>query len=493
MRGARRWLVGGALLLLAAVGAACVPAARTDGGVARVAVDVGFLEWSDCGDGLDCATLVVPFDHDRPDDGRTFALPVIRARATSVGRVGAVVLNPGGPGGSGVDLVRSIAGTEGIAELNERFDLVGFDPRGVRGSEPAIRCVPDGYDDEIDTFGPGGLDRAGFAAAIVADRAACVDANRALLDHVGTNDVARDLDLLREALGEEQLTYLGFSYGTRIGMAYAALFPDRYRAMALDGADFPTTLVSRSVAEQYLGFEAAFDAFAAWCDDTDECSASRTGGAERTFRRVEERLRVDGPIPIVDSVRVVTPGELYLGVIAGLYGEDGWPLVGRALARAAEGEGSLLQWLADSLVDRRTDGTYENTMEANVAVNCADDAERPTIDDALDRGIELAARLPRFGPLGAGAFTDCVGWPPSSDPVRNPGGAAATPVLVVGTTGDPATPYAWAEAMTGAIGNAVVLTNDAEGHTSYFSSTCVRAAVDAYLLSAAFPASTRCG
>lgn len=482
-----------ASVVVSFVSSACVPAVRNDGGVARVAVDVGTLEWSDCGDGLDCATLVVPFDHERPDDGRTFRLPIIRARATSVGRIGAVVLNPGGPGGSGVDLVRSIAGSDAVAELNQRFDLVGFDPRGVRGSEPAVRCADDGYDDAVDTLGPGGLDRAAYAAAVVADRQACVDANRELLDHVGTNDVARDLDMLREALGEERLTYLGFSYGTRIGMAYAAIFPDRYRALALDGADNPTTSVSRSVGAQYLGFEEAFDAFAAWCDDTDECSASRTGGAERTFRAVEERLRVDGSIPIVDSVRVVTLGELYLGVIAGLYGEDGWPLVGRALARASEGDGSLLQWLVDTLVDRRSDGTYENTMEANVAVNCADDVERPTIDDALDRGIDLATRLPRFGPLGVGAFTDCVGWPSSSDPVRTGSGGAPTPVLVVGTTGDPATPYAWAEALAASIGNATVLTNVAEGHTSYFSSVCVRDAVNAYLVAGAVPSSTRCG
>jgi len=362
----------------------------------------------------------------------------------------------------------------------------------VRGSEPAVQCLADGFDDRIDVVGPGGLDRAAFAEALLADRRACVDANEELLDHVGTNDVARDLDVLRAALGEERLTYLGFSYGTRIGMAYAALFPDRYRALALDGADNPSASVSRSVGEQYLGFEAAFDAFAAWCDDTDECSASRTGGAEPTFRAVEERLRVEGSIPITDSVRVVTLGELYYGVIAGLYGESGWPLVGRALARASAGDGSLLQRLVDTLVDRTPDGTYENTIVANIAVNCADDAERPTLDDALDRGFELAARLPRFGPLGVGAFTDCVGWPPSPDPVRTGSGGAPRPVLVVGTTGDPATPYVWAEALAASIGNATVLTNVAEGHTSYFDSACVRDAVNAYLVAGVVPTSTRC-
>jgi pimeloyl-ACP methyl ester carboxylesterase len=390
-----------------------------------------------------------------------------------------------------VQFLRSAAGA--FRELNRSLDLVSFDPRGVGGSTPAVRCHDD-LDDTIDVLGPGGLTEERLAARIEDDKRRCSTSDPALLAHVGTNAAARDLDWLRAALGDEKLTYLGFSYGTRLGSVYAELFPSRVRAMALDGADEPSQAVSRSIGAQFSAFEGSFRRFQAWCDDpaSGACPTSAAGGVEATFRAVERRLRESGPLDAAPGPRRLTLGELYLGVIAALYSEANWPRLGSALADAAAGDGTALQRFVDNLLDRHPDGSYANTIDANVAINCADDPERPTFDDALARGRQLAMGLPFLGPLAETAFMDCVGWAAPAQPVAVPSGHSDVGVLVIGTTGDPATPYPWAAELARALVSARLLTYRGEGHTAYFASPCVRAAVDRYLTTLVLPEGGDC-
>ncbi len=475
------------------------------------------LAWAPCRDGFECATLVSPLDY-RDPDGDTIELPVIRlVAADPQQRIGAVVLNPGGPGVSGVEFLRG--GAKRFAELNRRFDLVSFDPRGVGGSEPALTCYEDGHDDRIDVLGEGAVNEARYLSRLQEERERCVEQNADLLPFVGTNNVARDLERLRIALGEPKLTYLGFSYGTRIGAVYNELFPDRVRALALDGPDDPDPFISRSVGEQYEGFELAFERLAACAAGTGTACPDRIGPAdvESLFRAVERRLRNDGPLPVDPAPRRLQLGEFYYGVIGGLYRSATWNALVDALRSAAvDGDGTALQAFADSLLDRRRDGSYGNAVIANIAVNCADDPERPDADRSmstspasssdgvttssesrtegpLTRGRALALELPFLGPLAATAFTDCLFWPASIDPLVELTGQGSAPLLLVGTRFDPATPYAWASELARALATATVLTREGDGHTAYLASTCVRDAVNTYLVELRLPDASVCG
>ncbi|MGE0732151.1 MAG: alpha/beta hydrolase [Acidimicrobiia bacterium] len=459
------------------------------------------LEWRGCGDGFECATLEVPWDGgiaaaEPTAPGRSMQLPVIRLPHRGGGApLGSVVLNPGGPGASGVRFLRAAAGAPALVELNQRFDLVGFDPRGVGGAVPALRCRDD-LDDGIDVLGPGGTPPDTFRDELLAFHRRCAGDNAELVAVLGTDYAAADLDHLRAALGDERLTYLGFSYGTRLGAAYAERFPARMRALALDGADVSAEEYLDSIAAQYVAFDDAFERFAATCPDDDDggrCATSDAGGAAAAFRSVQAALS-GGSLPTDEAGRRLTAGELYLGAAAALYDRSSWPALDAALDAAAGGDGSGLQTLADSLLDRRPDGTYANLFDANIAVNCADTPQRPTFDEALERGAALAATLRWFGPLAGTAYVDCVEWPAPA-PVADVAEAGAPapigdrpPVLVVGTTGDTATPYAWAQRLAASLPTGVLLTRVGEGHTAYFASDCTAALINDYLIDpAGFP------
>lgn len=454
------------------------------------------LDWRPCDSGFECATLIVPWDGGigagpAPADGTVMRLPVIRLAATDAGRrIGSVVLNPGGPGGSGVAFLRAAAGAPALKALNQRFDLVSFDPRGVGGAQPALRCR-DSLDDDIDVLGPGGTPADAYREELLGFHRRCVADNEALVAVLGTDYVAADLDRLRAALGDETLTYLGFSYGTRLGARYAERYPGRFRALALDGADVSNERYLESIDAQYRSFDAAFERFAASCPAdpaataATECATADEGGAAGAFRTVEAELRRE-PLPVGTSSRSgrrLTLGELYLGAAAALYDRSGWSLLDEALDNAVAGDGSDLQALADNLLDRRPDGSYGNLFDVNIAVNCADAPQRPTYDEAVRRGAALAAELRWFGPLATTAFVDCVQWPAPrpTDPPPAPPTSGPT-LLVVGSTGDPATPYAWAEDLAERLPGGRLLTRVGEGHTGYFASSCVANAINAYLV-----------
>ncbi len=456
------------------------------------------LTWSDCGDGLECTTLAVPRDYGAPA-GPQLNLSVIRLRATDTAqRIGALVTNPGGPGASGVDFVREGATQVFSAALRARFDIVGFDPRGVGLSTP-VRCQADlpgflGADPDPRTA----AQRQGLLAADRAFAEACGRNAGELLAAVTTENAARDLERLRAALGDERLTYVGFSYGTFLGAAYAAAFPQHVRALVLDAAVDPSLDLAGRLAGQAASFEGALDRFLADCARRPACTFHQGGRPAQAFERIVAGLqRAPLPAIAVGGGRTATESSAWTAILGALYTPGfGWPYLAEALQLAAQGDGSLLLAASDALEGRKPDGEYTNLVEANTAIDCADEPG-PSDPAAFDRlAAQLAAPAPRVGRVLAYSGLICATWPVRS--MRRPARLAIgglPPVVVVGATGDPATPYAWAVSLAKQLGSGVLLTRRGEGHTSYGrGDTCIDGAVDAYLLRLAPPkAGTVCG
>ncbi len=443
------------------------------------------LEWTDC-EPLECATLTVPLDHSDPD-GNQIEIAVARLAAPSqADRIGSLVLNPGGPGGSGIEFLESAAFTI-PQEVQNRFDLVGFDPRGV-GSSTAVDCDAD-YDNSINLLTEG--DDAAWENLQAQEQellASCpVDAIE-LARFVGTNNAARDLDLLREALGDQKLTYVGYSYGTRLGATYAELFPNNVRALVLDGGVLPSDDFAAVDLEQAGGFDVAFNNFAAACDADSDCVLQELGPTIEVFRAVGAEIQEFGEFETDDPDRVLTAGEFYLGVLAALYSKDAWPFLADGLFAAETlQDGTLLQVLGDNLVGRQTDGSYNNSNEANSAINCADNPNRPTPTEARAEAEAAAARTVYFDQLFRG-ISGCLLFPEALDPLIIGPASGAPPILVIGNTGDPATPFAWSVALADSLDSGVLYEVEAEGHTAYGSIECVTPTVNAYLIDLEAPA-----
>ena len=447
----------------------------------------GDADWSDCESfrNFECATLEVPLDYDDPE-GETIELALIRLPADNPNaRIGSLLVNPGGPGASGVEFLPSW-GLGVDSQIRERFDLVGFDPRGVGGSHP-LECMSDDDKDEYAAFdaapepdeieGIVDLGR-GFAEACGAEYGD-------ELAHFGTVDAARDMDRIREAVGDEKLTFLGLSYGTRLGSVYAELFPDKVRAMVLDGAMDPDPNATDFDANQADGFQQAFDAYVADCDADPTCEAGpdAAGLIDRLFARVE-----DDPISASGDDRVLTEGWMTSGVLTALYAKQLWPALSAGLREAEQGDASLLLEIADLLAGRRPDGSWDNLWEANAAVNCLDSAERPTPEQVETQAAALADVSPIFGPVVAWSGLQCSYWPVAADPIPVAVATGAPPIVVIGTTRDPATPFVWAERMAATLASGVLLVRDGDGHTAYGESPCIDQEVNAYLLGVRVPA-----
>jgi pimeloyl-ACP methyl ester carboxylesterase len=456
------------------------------------AADVGTLDWSSCGGTagdlieLECATLPVPLDHGDPD-GDMIDIAVARARTSDFDRrIGSLVFNPGGPGGSGIEFLTAAA-TLVPSEISDRFDLVSFDPRGV-GASTAIDCEAD-FDDDVTLLAAG--DDTGWDA-LVADaerRTETCTADSLLLEpFVGTNNAARDLDALRAALGDDQLSYVGFSYGTRLGATYAELFPDRVRALVLDGAVKPTDDLALIGLEQGPGFDASLESFAAACDADADCPLVAIGPTLEVVQGLTDEIAAAGTFPTDDDTRVLTPGELQLGIAAALYSTQLWPVLADALFAADTAQdGTLMQVLADSYLGRRPDGTYDNSQLAGLAINCADDPSRPPVDEVRAQA-ELGAQASVYFADFLRASTGCIGTADPIDPIAIGPADGAAPILVIGTTGDPATPYEWAVEMSDFLSSGVLYTVEADGHTAFLSVACVDRVVADYLISLELPA-----
>lgn len=450
------------------------------------------LQWDDCGEQYQCSTMTVPLDYDEPD-GDTVELALLRSPATSAEPVGSLLVNPGGPGASGTDFARN---TPAVAteQIHARYDIVGFDPRGVGDSTP-VECLDDEELDELMSTQVTAEDDDGLAQleeSMDGFVEACAANSSDLLPHVGTADVARDLDVMRAVLGDEKLNYLGKSYGTFIGAFYAELFPERVGRMVLDGAMDPSLGPEQVALAQAEGFERALTAFLDWCLN-DDCPL---GDDEQAARATLDQLITgleDEPLPTNDERRPLTAALAFYGIILPLYitPEEGYPLLSRALDDAVNSDdGSTLLQLADLYLQRNPDGTYDgNQNEAIVAVNCLDRPGSVTVEEVRETVPEFEAASPIFGQFMAWGGLACADWPAEAeeDPSEISGTGAA-PILVVGTTGDPATPYEWSEALAEQLDSGALLTYDGFVHTAYRKgSDCLDQAVDHYLLSGNVP------
>jgi pimeloyl-ACP methyl ester carboxylesterase len=447
------------------------------------------LAWETCHEDFLCTTVEVPLDYAAPDGG-VAELAVLRQPATGEDRIGSLLVNPGGPGASGVEYARSGPVNDEVAE---RFDVVGFDPRGVGDSMP-IDCLDDAaLDDFLEA--DGSPDDAAeineLEEQASAFRAGCMDRSGELLRHIGTVNVARDLDILRAVLGDEMLYYRGASYGTDIGALYAELFPDRVGRMVLDGAVDPTLTGEEFLLGQARGVERALTAYLQVCADDEDCRLGETEAEARATLTTLLDLIDATPLPTDDDARPLTQSLAVLGIVLPLYlsPDEGYPLLDLALERALADDGSALLLLADQYLQRKSDGTFDgNLNEVNYGVNCVD---RPWQGDVnvIEAGIpEFGAVSPIFGPyLGWGGLV-CAQWPVPPSPPAAVTAAGAAPILVVGTTGDLATPYEWAEALAGQLESGVLLTYEGSGHTAYRrGSDCIDDAVDAYLVDGTVP------
>ncbi|WP_328370461.1 alpha/beta hydrolase [Streptomyces sp. NBC_00445] len=455
---------------------------------------------------LQCGKVTVPLDYAKPKSG-TLELALARYRATGKSR-GSVVLNFGGPGGPGVPQLAF--GGDDFMELTDGYDVVSFDPRGVGRSSP-VSCG-DGSDEAseaMDTDTDLTDDPRAVLKQLKQAATQCAKHSGPVLPHIGTVNASRDLDVIRQALGDKKLNYLGFSYGTRLGAVYAAQFPDKVGRLVLDGVDTLTEPLTEQAIVGAEGQQTALDAFVAWCAEDDV--ACPLGTDSRTAREhvvsLVESLDED-PVP-TDFGDSFTGQDLVASLSQALYSRDMWPTLERAIASLVEdGDARGLLALTGGGMARNDDGgladeedvPFDNLPAALMAINCADDPDRPTADwitRNLDRlRTEYEEASPVFGEYRLTEVLMCYGRPKGTDYIRKKVRDVDTPkMLLVGTRGDPATPYRWTTETAKRLGSsAVVLDNRGEGHTGYASSKCVHKKVDNFLLYGSLPAGgSSCG
>ncbi len=453
------------------------------------------LSWSSCGDGFQCSTLKVPLDYAHPDR-RTIDISVIRLRASdSAHRIGSLVINPGGPGGSGVQYAR-YARYLFPDRIRARFDIVGFDPRGVGRSTP-VRCLDDRELDHYVSIDPTPDNETEVQQLVTSSKefaSACERKDGWLLPYVGTLVQARDMDVLRAALGDAKLSYLGKSYGTYLGAKYAQLFPTHIRALVLDGALDPAASTEDLNRVQAKGFEVDLGDFVRWCVRASDCPLGQSAtSANATLQRLAQRVDAH-PIPAAGG-RTLGPGEYFLALADGLYvPSQGWPALKSALAAALDNRGGPMLALTDDITERGPDGHFSNLIESNTAINCLDRPSPKDLATYRHDAAQLAAESPHFGEAIAWSSLTCAYWPvPPVEDAHEVHAKGAPPLLVIGTTRDPATPYVWAQRLAAELDSGVLLTYDGDGHTAYGrGSQCVDQAVDDYLVDLKVTPDLRC-
>ncbi|NUR06355.1 MAG: alpha/beta fold hydrolase [Nocardioidaceae bacterium] len=449
------------------------------------------LDWKPCREQFECAKLTVPLDYAKPG-GRAIRVAVLRSPSTDKGkRIGSLLVNPGGPGVSGVDFAATAPATFG-ADLRQAFDIVGFDPRGVGESAP-LACLSDR---QLDRFVASDPDPDTTAETQESDRLVrdfgrgCVAHDPGLARHVSTEEAARDMDVLRAALGDERLSYFGFSYGTYLGATYAGLFPDRVGRMVLDGALDPSLSTVDLGLVQARGFETALRAYVQNCVDGGSCFLGDT--VESGTRRIQRFLdQVDRRSLPGSESRRLTEGYAVLGIWQPLYYREEWDILSSALKAGFAGNGAPLMSLADFYTQRGPGGFRDNALEMLYAVNCLDhdDGVSSSKVGTLEPAFERAS--PTFGRTFAYSTSACANWPIHTGrqpaPVTAKGSA---PIMVVGTTRDPATPIEGARGLVRQLDDAVLVTRDGDGHTAYHQgSQCVDDTIEAYLVAGKVPKS----
>ncbi|MDQ3616660.1 MAG: alpha/beta hydrolase [Actinomycetota bacterium] len=447
------------------------------------------VEWETCRSDKLCVRVKVPLDYAEPE-AESISLSMLKVPAAhGLKRIGSLVVNPGGPGGSGVEYAAQASAYFG-AEVLEVFDVVGFDPRGVGKSTP-VQCLTDAALDEFVASDP---DPDTVAERREADELlrefgeGCTQNSGDLAAHVSTVEAAKDIDIIRSVLGDKQLSYFGASYGTFLGATYAELFPSRVGRMVLDGAIDPALSIEERRLVQAEGFETALRAYVGNCVDAGDCflGDSVDAGTQRIRAFLDE---VEAEPIAASGPRSLEAGNAVLGVWAPLYNKDYWPILDGALGSAFAGNGSSLLSLSDAYTSRGRMGYLDNSLEALYAVTCLDQDDTVPVGRAPNRVEVFEEVSPTFGAIFAYGVSGCADWP--LDSVEAPAeidAEGAEPILVVGTTRDPATPVEWAEALAAQLDSGVLVRRDGDGHTGYNTGNeCVDDVVESYLVSGKTP------
>ena len=429
----------------------------------------------------------MPLDYSQPE-GSTIEIALNRLPASDPAhRVGSLLVNPGGPGASGVQFARD--NIDLFSALSPYFDIVGFDPRGI-GASTAIRCLSDS---QFDTFNDADPvpDEPGERQVLIDEAKAmangCAQLSGKLLAHVDTVSAARDMDVIRRALGETKLSYFGFSYGTYLGDTYAHLFPQHVRALVLDSVLDPSIDEATLVEVQAVGFEHDLDDYLASCVSQPAGCPFQTANPTAELTSFIERV---DRAPIAVGNRQLNSSLALTGIFFTLYqSPSSWPLLSQALGRAFAGDGGPLLEFADEYLDRDASGHYSNELQANYAVNCLDHPAPTDLAYFDQRDQVLAKMAPILGPFVAYGDLPCAYWavPPTGTPgpLEAPG---APPIVLVGNTGDPSTPYVWAQAVHRQLHGSILITRTGDGHGGYPVSSCVQRLVNAYLINLVVPA-----
>ncbi len=435
---------------------------------------------------VEIGTIEVPVDYDDPSKG-SFELYVARRLADDPDqRIGSLLVNPGGPGFGGADLAVYADQIYG-QELLERFDIVGWDPRGTGLTTPAIDCVDDydRYYTGTDITPDDDAERQQIIDLAEEYQTFCTDKNADIIEHIGTNNSARDMDAIRQALQEETISYFGFSYGSELGATWATLFPATVRAAVLDGAADPTADFVTDGLQQTEGFEQAVTTFLARCSADPDCAFHNDGDAEGAFD--ELMLAIDEqPIPSREGRPDITRGVALSAVTAAMYSDARWPALEQALADAQDGEGSGLLDLYDLYYGRGPEGTYDNSFEAFQTIYCMDTTDRLTVEEDDANALLFQEVAPRVSPKTTGDYF-CTFYPPSTDPRIEITGAGAGPILVMGTTGDPSTPLSSTENMAKSLEQGVLVVVEADRHTGYGVNDCSYDVIHEYLVDLTVP------
>ena len=452
-------------------------------------VPTGF-NWKACDDSastttVQCGTLQVPFDYNNPSAG-TFTLYVkLLPAANPTLRIGSMMVNPGGPGFGGSSLADD-ASYYFSSDIIDHFDIIAWDPRGTGKSTPAVDCVDD-YDQYfgIDSPPDSPEEKQALIDASQAFNDECMDNSGEILPYISTQASATDMNSIRQALGEDKISYFGFSYGSELGATWATMFPQTLRAAVFDGAVDPQATSAQEGMAQAGGFEGQLTTFLAACSKNSTCAFYNGGKAEAAFDSLLLELDTK-PLVVTKDRTPVTQGVAFTAVAQAMYSDSNWPQLEQALADAQQGDGAGLLKLYDDYYQRKDDGSYGNELEAFLAISCLDDPGATSVKEVEDAVQDFVAAAPRLG-ANFGYGYSCALWPVKPATKIDATGKGAGPIVVVGTTGDPATPLASTRKMAAALEQGILLIVEANQHTGYGANECINTAVDSYLIDLTVP------
>jgi pimeloyl-ACP methyl ester carboxylesterase len=441
------------------------------------------IDWKSCRQDFKCATLAVPIDYKNLATG-TFEIALLKYEARTSKKLGSLIVNPGGPGGSGVDYAYAAEYIFSPAIL-DRYDIVGFDPRGVSRSAP-IRCLTDKELDANNNSDSKPDNQKEFKQILNDTKKyveKCKSKNKYLTSY-NTANVARDMDILREALGDKQLNYMGKSYGTYLGTLYAHFFPDKVGRVVLDGAVDPTISNFQQTLTQAIGFDQAFSAFAKDCTSKKNCSLPK--GKEASIAEMQRLFAqaAKKPLPIKSSKRTLSETMMVLGAASAMYDSaTGWPKLRKAIAQAQNGYGDRFLELADEYTGRQSDGSYPNNeFDSGAVIDCLDVDEPRTVTQIKRDAKVFSEQAPLFGSyLAYGGFTCKYFGQSQAESIAST--KTINPIIVIGTTGDPATPYEWAQGLNRLLTNSILVSLTGEGHTGQGQgNSCIDNQIDDFYL-----------